>query len=72
MAEIARVALKPGVFGLGEGTTVATVVGGSVGDGVGIVVLTTVCVVARGVASVVGLVVCVGSVVAFVISGFWP
>ena len=46
------------------------VVGISVREGVGTVVLTIVCVVARGVARVGVLGVCVGRVVAFVISGF--
>jgi hypothetical protein len=47
IAEIAMIAPKPGAFvWLGEGTCVAAVIGGSVGDGVGTVVLTTVCVVA--------------------------
>ena len=72
IAEIARVAPKPGVFGLGEGTAVTAVVGGSVGEGVGTVVLTMVCVVAREVTCVGVRVVCIDIVVAFVISGFTP
>jgi hypothetical protein len=70
-ADITMSAPKPGdCVWLGVGTIVATVVGISVGDGVGTVVLTAVCVVAWGVTRVGVFVVCVGRVVAFVISGF--